>query len=278
MRWAFFGTDDFSVIVLTELAQAGLKPDLIVGTPDQPQGRHLILTPPPIKIWAEAHQVPIIQPTSLKKDFSFPTGPWDFFLVASYGKIIPQALLAIPAHSVLNIHPSLLPLYRGPSPLQTAILNGDRESGVTIMQVDPEMDHGPIIAQSKIALADNYDYLSLEKKLAKLGAQLFTQIIPDWLAGKITAVQQDHDQASYTRKFLKTDGAINLADPGLANYRKYLALTPWPGVFTELKRGAQVWRVIIKQAHLDQGQLVIDRVLPAGRKEISWIEFQRGLH
>lgn len=277
MRWAFFGTDKFSVLVLAELAKAGFRPDLIVSTPDQPQGRHLALTPPPVKIWAEAKQISIIQPASLKKDFAFPTGPWDFFLVASYGKIIPATLLEIPARSVLNIHPSLLPRYRGPSPLQTAILNGDAETGVTIMQVDPEMDHGPIIAQTKIELADNYNCLALETKLATLGAQLFTKTIPGWLAGQIPVIKQDRNQASYTRKFLKTDGELNLADPGLKNYRRYLALHPWPGVFTYARHRGQALRFIIKQAHLDQGQFIIDRVVPAGRQEISWLEFERGL-
>ncbi len=277
MRWAFFGTDEFSVLVLAELAKAGLEPDLIVATPDQPRGRHLILSPPPIKIWAETNKVPIIQPSSLKKDFEFPAGPWDFFLVASYGKIIPANLLGIPTRKVLNIHPSLLPLYRGPSPLQNAILNGDRETGVTIMQVDPEMDHGPIIARAKTALADDYNYPELEIESAKLGATLFIKIIPDWLAGKITAVDQDHSQSTYTRKFLKADGELNLTDLGPTNYRKYLALNPWPGVFTFVKHQNQNLRLIIKQAHLEADRFIIDRVIPEGRQEISWTEFQHGL-
>ncbi|OJI06852.1 MAG: methionyl-tRNA formyltransferase [Candidatus Vogelbacteria bacterium CG22_combo_CG10-13_8_21_14_all_37_9] len=277
MKWAFFGTDEFSVLVLVELAKTGLKPDLIISTPDQVQGRHLTLSPPPIKIWAQKNKIPLLQPESLKKDFIFSSGSWDLFLVASYGKIIPESILEIPTHQVLNIHPSLLPLYRGPSPLQSALLNGETETGVTIMLVDPEMDHGPILAQEKIDLTEGTNYLVLEKHLAILGAQLFAKIIPTWLTGQIKAGVQNHALATYTRKFLKADGEINLADSGLTNYHKYQALHPRPGVFTYLNHKKQPLRIIIKQAHLEADQFIIDRVIPEGRKEITWTEFQNGL-
>lgn len=277
MKWAFFGTDEFSVLVLAELAKAGLKPDLIISTPDQVQGRHFTLIPPPVKIWAQKNNISLLQPESLKKDFIFPTDSWDLFLVASYGKIIPESILKIPAHQVLNIHPSLLPLYRGPSPLQSALLNGATETGVTIMLVDAEMDHGPILAQEKIDLPNDTNYLILQKQLATLGAQLFTKIIPAWLTGQIKTKDQNHALATYTRKFLKADGEINLADSGLINYHKYQALHPRPGVFTYLNHKKQPLRIIIKQAHLEADQFIIDRVIPEGRKEISWTEFKNGL-
>src|SRR3989344_3665792 len=123
----FFGTDEFAVIVLEELGAAGPTPDRIVTAPDRPKGHKLILTPPPVKIWAQENKVAFIQPASLKKDFDyslFPI-PCSLFIVASYGKIIPKQILGIPTHGTLNVHPSLLPKYRGPSPIQAAILNGD---------------------------------------------------------------------------------------------------------------------------------------------------------
>ena len=157
--FAFFGTDEFSVVVLNTLKNLGFVPSFIITTPDQPKGRKMILTPPPVKVWAEENKIKIIQPTSLKNideqsrhalDGLNDQGLPLIFLVASYGKIIPKNILDIPTHGTLNIHPSLLPKYRGASPLETAILSGDTETGVTIIKLDEEMDHGPILIQESL--------------------------------------------------------------------------------------------------------------------------------
>ncbi len=257
MKFAFFGTDEFSVKVLDTLKEAGLLPALIITVPDQPKGRKMVITPPPAKIWAEANGIEFIQPVSLKNLEEEKLKPvWDFFLVASYGKLIPQDILAIPSHGTLNIHPSLLPKYRGPSPLETAILNGDEETGVTIMLVDALMDHGPILATEKIKLADQYNFSQLRDKLAEMGAKLVVKILPDYLASqparasKITPQAQDHSQATLTKKFTKEDGFIDQETPVLARYRKILALNPWPGTYLDYPGPKGKIRLIIKQAHL----------------------------
>ncbi len=277
MTWVFFGTDEFAVIVLQRLVKLGFKPNLLVTTPDKPRGRKLILTPPPVKVWAQENNIKFIQPASLKNFNSseLKAENYDFFLVASYGKIIPENILDISTHGTLNIHPSLLPKYRGPSPLETAILAGEKETGVSIMKLDSEMDHGPVLIQEKISLADQKDYLTLRQESAEKGAELLVKILPVYLEGKILPYPQDHLEATYTHKFSKADGEINLGDDPLTNYRKYLAFKDWPGVFFfENKNGKKV-RLKITAAHLDDGRLVIDKVIPEGKREISWKEYSQ---
>jgi len=277
MKFVFLGTDEFSVKVLETLKEKGLTPSLIISTPDKPKGRKLLLSPTPTKIWAEENKVDCIQPAKLKELETLPNEPYDFGLVASYGKIIPQALLDRPQKGTLNIHPSLLPKYRGPSPLQEAILNGDPETGVTVMLVDAEMDHGPILGEEKITLADQYDYEKLRGTLAVLGAELVAKVLPNWLEGKLTPQEQDHSAATYTRKFTKEDGGLKAEDADLTKYRKILAFRHWPGAYFFHEHGDKKIRVSVKSAHLEEGKLIFDRVIPEGRKEMDWQSFLNGL-
>ena len=306
INFAFFGTDEFAVTILEELKNAGLIPALIVTTPDQSKGRRLRLTSPPVKLWAQETKVEFIQPTSLKTlDDQFrrlsrnPDLASGLLIVASYGKIIPKDILAIPEHGTLNIHPSLLPKYRGPTPIQTAILNGDEETGVTVMLLDEKMDHGPLLGQRKYQMTNLPDdkagsklqnYLELRDELARTGGKLLAETIPNWLAGKIKAREQDHNQATFTKMITKSDGEIRFEDieqKPLEIYRKFLAYTPWPGIyFFDNLRGEEcaenLRRVKITAAHLEPSlggetsKLVIDRVIPANKKEISWKDHQRG--
>ena len=279
LNFAFFGTDEFSIQVLDTLKEKGLIPSLVITVPDQPKGRKMVLTPPLTKVWAGENGVEIIQPASLKNlDEEKLKQDWDFFLVASYGKIIPQDVLDLPAKGTLNIHPSLLPKYRGASPLETSILNGDKETGVTIMLVDAKMDHGPVVATEKIELNDRYNFEQLRDELAKKGAELIANILPDYLTGKITPQEQDHDQATVTKKFTKENGCLDPQSPALARYRKILALNPWPGTYLDYPGPKGKIRLIIKQAYLEEDKLVYDRVVPEGRKEMDWKSFLNGLH
>lgn len=267
-NFAFFGTDLFAVAVLTELARLGIKPSLIITTPDAPVGRHLTLTPPPVKVWCLENGVPFDQPVKLK-DYQLPDN-LDFALVASYGKILPAELLNQLPSKFLNIHPSLLPKYRGASPLQAAIANQETETGVTIMIVDEKMDHGPIIAQAKTPL-DQQWFEELRDETAELGAKLLAQVLPDWLAGTLTPRTQNHDHATYTKKIQKSDAEINLADDPKINFAKIRAYTPAPGAYFFAKKHGKSTRLIIKQAHLtESGELIIDRVIPEGKKEVAY--------
>ncbi len=288
LKIAFFGTPDFSVQVLNRLEAGGIIPDLIITNPDEPTGRKLIITPPPVKIWATTKNIPVIQPENLKTIPIELEQDFDLFIVVAYGKIIPESILNLPKHGTLNVHPSLLPKYRGPSPIQTAILNGDNETGVSIMLLDKEMDHGPTIAQEKITLIDWNPYSEeLRSRLAIIAGNLLKKIIPDWIGGKVKAIPQDHSLATFTKKIAKDDGYINpnllLSDGrGVDNesemaWRKIRALNPDPGAYTvvEAKNG-QKTRIKIIRAKFENNKLTIEKVIPEGKKEMGWEDWKRG--
>ena len=242
LRIAFFGTPQFAVTILDELKIAGIVPDVIVTAPDAPQGRGLTLTAPPVKVWAQKNGVAVLQPETLKQSgkdnlqiASLFDQTWDLFIVAAYGKIIPENILELPKHKTLNVHPSLLPKLRGSSPIESAILNNQRETGVTIMRLDAEMDHGPIVAQEKIEAEKTVAWPipepKLEDILAHAGGALLAKIIPDWIAGKIAEKPQDHSRATYCQKITKADGLIDLSANPYKNYLKICAYSGWPGSY-----------------------------------------------
>ncbi len=281
MNWAFFGSSNFSVIVLNELESIGLVPDLIVTTPDKPKGRGLTIESGPVKAWAEARDISVFAPTSLKTaetvDEIKNLGPWDVFLVASYGKIVTPEIFNMPKHETLNIHPSLLPKLRGPSPLEGAILS-ENETGVTIMKIDAEVDHGPIVAQKVVPLTEWPPYYGdLEQTLAKEGARLFAETVTKWVAGKIVAQDQFHSGATFTKKFLKDDLWISLDDDAQKNLRKIRAFSGNRGVYFFVKQGERDIRVIVTKASIKDGLLEIEKVKPEGKKEMSYADFERGL-
>lgn len=280
ISFVFFGTDEFAVEVLDALKTRGLGPKLIITTPDTPKGRKLVLLPPPVKIWAQKHSIESLQPQKLDditikklKAISY-----KLFVVAAYGKILPPAILRLPQRGVLNIHPSLLPRHRGPSPIQTAILEDDNKTGVTIILCDEKIDHGPILKaisylpDGKAGKLRAESYPKLRDELAKLGAQLLAEIISDWIAGKIKPVPQDDTRATYTKKILKEEGEIKLADEPELNYRKLRALTPWPGIF--FFAGGK--RIKITRARLEDNKFIIEKVIPEGKREMNYAEFRRG--
>ncbi|MDP9249706.1 MAG: methionyl-tRNA formyltransferase [bacterium] len=269
LNFAFLGGEPLAVPTLQKLYEDGLVPALIVSNPDKPQGRNLQISSPPTALWAKQQGVPLIQPEKLtRKEIG---NNFDFFVVVSYGKIIPKEILDLPKLGTINIHPSLLPRYRGPSPIVSAILNGDTETGVTVMKIDEEMDHGPILAQEKINLSGNESVRDLEKSLAELGGKLLVKVIPEFLAGKIKIAEQDHSHATYVKKIVKADGEINLEDNPEKNWRKFRAYVHWPRTFF-FQNGK---RIIVTDAALKDGKFVIKNVLPEGKKEITWEEFNR---
>jgi methionyl-tRNA formyltransferase len=277
--FVFFGTPQFAVFVLEELLREGLKPSLVVTAPDKPQGRGLLLTPSPVKVWAEKNKIPFLQPVKLDDAFvaELKTNSYELFIVAAYGKIIPKEVLDIPSHGTLNVHPSLLPKYRGASPLQSQILEGEKEIGVTIMLIDEEMDHGPIVAQQKVDVEEMPSAPKLLEILAHSGGKLLSEIIPKWIDKKIKPKEQNHEEATFTKKITKEDGLINLKnDDQYKNYLKYLALDPWPGIYFFALRREQKIRVAIKKAEFVDDKFIIKEVLPEGGKVMAFDDFLRG--
>jgi len=270
VKFVFFGTGDFATRVLEVLCQNGFTPELVVTTPDKPKGRKMILTPSPVKVFAEKNNIKFIQPNKLTRSV-LPVTRYDLFLVADYGKIIPLEIFNIPEYGALNVHPSLLPKFRGPSPIQSFILSGKEKTGVTIIKLDEEVDHGPIIASTKFK-ARNSKYKELEEKLAELGGELLVKIIPDWIDRKIKAKKQYHSQATFTKKIKKEDGLLNLNEPAENIAHKVRALTPWPGAYFF----ANGQRIIITEAETKDGKLEIKKVKPEGKKEMVFADFLRG--
>lgn len=268
---AFFGTPRFAVYILEELEKARVVPSLIITAPDRPKGRGLVLTPPPVKDWALTRDIPYLQPSSLKGDDP-DTDPlvnseWDLFIVAAYGKILPKALVDAPRHGTLNVHPSLLPKFRGASPIEAQILADERTVGVSIMKLDEQMDHGPVLAQATITLEEwPLRARELEELLAREGGALLAESLEPYLSGELKPVEQDHNQATFTKKIVKEDGRIDLAADGYQNYLKFCAYDEWPGSFF-FKDGT---RIKIVDAELKNGSFRPLRVIPEGKKEQAW--------
>jgi methionyl-tRNA formyltransferase len=277
LRFAFFGTPELATIVLDELESAGYLPTIIITTPDQKQGRGMKLTASPVKLWAQAHAIDVI-PASLDDAAAeiLHSKDCEVFIVVAYGKIIPQVILDIPPRGTFNIHPSLLPRFRGASPVRSAIL-ADEHTGVTVMQLDAEMDHGPIIAQKKVEPAQWPPHaVDFEKSLMKEGGRLLAQILPHWITGDIEPQEQNHDVATYCGKIEKEDGLLDLAADPRKNLLKIRAYEGWPGTYAYFERGGKKIRVAILDAHIDtRGTLVIDEVKPEGKKEMQYEEFMR---
>ena len=285
LKIAFFGTPDIAVMVLDELAIAGYIPALVVTNPDAPVGRKHIMTSPPAKVWATEHNIPVFQPTTLKQNDDHPMTvitdtDWDLFIVAAYGKLIPEWLLELPQYKTINVHPSLLPQLRGASPIRSAILQDIRETGVTIMQMDAELDHGPIIAQLPAVIASEHWPVAgsiLDEGLARQGGALLASIIPKWVAGELTPLAQDHAKATFCTKISKDMSElvidpVNLptGDTARETLLKIRAFDVWPETFF-IHNGK---RIKIKHATLDaSGTLRITRIVPEGKNEMNWEQY-----
>jgi methionyl-tRNA formyltransferase len=275
--FVFFGTPTYAVETLEALHVHGYTPTLIVTAPDRPQGRGLITQASPVALWAETHNIPTLKPEKITVEITeqIAQASTGVFIVAAYGKILPQKLLDIPTHGTLNVHPSLLPTYRGPSPLEAPILAGDTETGVTIIALDREVDHGPILAQEVIPLTGVEFAHELGTALFKKGGEILARILPEYIAGKITLTEQDHTRATFTKKITKEHGLVDTEkEPGTELWAKFRAYTPWPGLyfFKEHTDGTQI-RIKIKTAHHEGEQFVVDTVIPEGKKEISYKDY-----
>lgn len=270
---AFFGSPEFAVFVLDELRGHGVIPSLIISQPDKPAGRKLTMTPPAAKKWAVEHGISTFQPTTLKDPEVVQAvsdeGPWDIFIVAAYGKIIPKEVLDLPKYGALNIHPSLLPKLRGASPIQSSILTEDA-TGVSIMLMDEQMDHGPILDQETTDIQWPPKASELEKETAVQGARMIAEILPKWISGSIKEKPQDDSQATYCKKIKKEDALIDLEDDPEKNFRKIQAFSTWPRAFFFTEKNGKKNRVIITDAAIEDGKLIIKKVIPEGRKEMSY--------
>ncbi len=279
-RFVFFGTPDIAVYVLDELEQAGFVPELVVTNPDRPIGRKQILTAPPVRTWADTRGIVALQAESLRDDTLLTPlkiiEP-DLFIVAAYGKLIPAQVLAIPKFGTLNVHPSLLPKLRGASPIRSAILGDVRETGVSVMLLDTELDHGPIVAQEQTTI-DPLEWplrgRELDKLMARQGGALLAKVLPDYLAGTITPTEQEHAAATFCTKITKDTSELRINPKSLPFGKeaydallKIRAFDGWPETYFMHEEK----RIKIKDAELAiTGQLRITRIVPEGKSEMDF--------
>jgi len=293
LNFIFWGTPDVASETLEILKENGYIPSLIITAPDRPQGRKMFITPPPVKIWAIENNIPYLQPEDImelsqiflsrgshgdlagigegRREEKFARAELlqnipDFFLVVAYGKIIPEDIINMPKLGSINIHYSLLPKYRGASPVESAILNGETETGITIQKMEYRLDTGPIIIQEKVEINPEEKAGDLRKRLIKIGGELLVKILPDFVDGKVKLTPQNENEATYCKKIKKEDGEIDLnADP-IKNYNKFRAYATWPRTFF-FKDGK---RIIITDATLENGEFKILKIIPEGGKEINY--------
>jgi len=277
-KFIFFGSPLFARIVLEKLIEKNFLPLALVCNPDKPFGRKKIITPPETKkLILEKkleNQIKIFQPEILDKNFILEIKNLNpqFAIVCAYSKIIPQEILEVFPRGVLGIHPSLLPKYRGATPIQSAILNGEKESGITIYLLDEKMDHGPILSQRKTEI-QNLNFEKVLFKLAYLAGDLIIETIPNYLENKISLKYQDDLQATYTKKISNEDAYVDFFDLKKAIneggniafqiYQKILALNPEPGTWTKKDNK----RVKLLEADLVQNKLVIKKIKIEGERE-----------
>ena len=235
MRTVFMGTPGFAVPVLKTLLDAGHEVAGVYTQPDRPVGRRGRPAPSPVKEAAEEEKLPVFQPPSLKREAAqeelAELAP-DVIVVAAYGLFLPKATLDLPPLGCLNVHPSLLPKYRGPSPVAAAILRGDAETGVTLIRLDEGMDTGPILAQRETVIGSDEDGADLTVRLFGLGAELMVETLPEWAAGRVAAVPQDAAAATTTSLLKREDGEIDWSHDAARIARQVRAYQPWPGAFT----------------------------------------------
>jgi methionyl-tRNA formyltransferase len=220
----------------------------------------------------------VLQPETINEALlnALRAGSYEVYVLAAYGKILPKNILDLPKRGILNIHPSLLPKFRGASPVRAAILGNVPETGVTIIRLDEKMDHGPIVAQAKINI-EMADWPPpgrvLEEMLAREGGKLLAEVLQDYVAGGITPEPQDDSKATYCKKIVKEDGLLKLTDDPYQNFLKIRAFDGWPGAYFFAEKGGKQIRVKITDAEFKDGKLEILKVIPEGKREMDYAAF-----
>ena len=248
----FFGTPQFAVPFFLELSKdPSVEIVVVVTQPDKPVGRKQILTKPEMKVAAESLNISVLQFPSLKSAEALQTLEQfqaDLFIVVAYGKLIPQSILDLPKKGCVNVHPSLLPKYRGPSPLQNTILRGDKTSGISIMLLDAGMDTGPILAQSTIDLDPRETFSSFEEKIFAIGPKFFCETVQKWLHEEIVPIAQNDAGATVTSLLERVDGKIDWNMSAAEIDRKIRAFETWPGTWFSWNENGTDVRVAVHQA------------------------------
>jgi methionyl-tRNA formyltransferase len=300
LRIVYFGTPEFAVPALRELLGSTHRVVAVVSQPDRPRGRGQHLQPTPTRKLAESRAVRVLQPQKLRDEAflqSLRDVKPDLGVVAAYGRILPEPLLQIPRHGMINVHASLLPAYRGAAPVHRAVIAGDRETGVSIMRIVRELDAGPVFATARVPIDDEATSVEVEAALAELGAKLLVDVVDHIAAGRAVEVPQDHACATHAPKIAKEEGRIDWMLPAAAVHNLVRGLQPWPMVSIWIdgarcvvhrtsvssERSAAAPGTIVHASHgrlaiaAGQGGVVdVLQIQPEGRRVMAVAEFLTG--
>lgn len=296
----FMGTPDFSVPILQMLIQTTYNVVLVVTQPDRPKGRKRVLTAPPVKEEAIKHQIPVYQPTTITDhvDEILKYEP-DLIITAAYGQILPKKLLEAPPFGCINVHASLLPELRGGAPIHYAILEGKKETGITIMYMDEKLDAGDILTQEKITIEETDNVGTLHQKLSDLGAKVLKQTLPKLFGRQIKPIKQDESKATYAPNITREQEKIDWNQNHTQVYNHIRGLHPWPVAFTTLNgKRVKIWKAEIDFHHYEQAYpgevvqiknnqsfsvacgnqkaIIITEVQPEGKKKMTAKQFLNG--
>jgi methionyl-tRNA formyltransferase len=296
----FMGTPDFSVPVLQQLIKDGYNVIGVVTQPDRPVGRKREITPPPVKVEAVKHNIPTYQPEKLRKSEELgqllDLKP-DLIVTAAYGQILPKELLEVPKYGCINVHASLLPDYRGGAPIHYSILEGKKETGVTIMYMVEKLDAGDILTQVSVPITDEDHVGTLHDKLSVAGAKLLSETIPALIEGEIVPVKQDEEKVTYAWNITREQEKVDWSKPGEEIYNHIRGLHPWPVAYTTYReKSLKLWwakkvktaapsepgTIIEKQAEGivvatgNETAILITDLQPAGKKRMSGEQYLRG--
>lgn len=300
MRIVFMGTPDFAVPILQRLINDKYEIAAVVTQPDRPKGRKKTLTPPPVKTAALRHGIPVLQPDDIREPerandvFSYKP---DLVITAAFGQMLPKAILSLPPLGCVNVHASLLPEYRGGAPIHHALIDGKKETGVTVMYMAEKMDAGDILAQSVVPIDDTDNVGTLHDKLSVAGARLLADVLPKLEAGSLTPVPQDEEKVTYAPNIRRDDERIDWHAGGEAIFNRIRGMNPWPGAYTLYKgRVMKIWQAEkVHHAHQatpgtvisidrdgflvrsgDDVAIRVTELQPAGKKRMTSAQFLQG--
>jgi methionyl-tRNA formyltransferase len=296
----FMGTPDFSVPVLQRIIEDGHEVIAVVTQPDRPVGRKKVLTPPPVKVEAMKHGIPVYQPEKIRRQEELEPilelNP-ELVVTAAFGQILPKVLLEAPRHRCINVHASLLPELRGGAPIHYAIINGKKKTGITIMYMAEKLDAGDILTQVEVPIEETDNVGTLHDKLSIAGANLLSQTIPKLLKGELTPIKQNDEDATFAWNIKREQEKIDWSKPGAAIYDHIRGMNPWPVAYTTLNGSVlKVWgatkaeakgsgepgRVLSVEedglvvATGDETAIKITELQPAGKKKMEAGQFLRG--
>jgi methionyl-tRNA formyltransferase len=275
--FAFFGTPYVASDTLEYLLAHGYRPEVVITSPDAPQGRGLALTPCETKVVALAHNIPVLTPQKLDETARAEIASFscEYGIVVAYGKILPQTLIEQFPLGLINVHYSLLPKYRGASPVESALRKGDTVTGVTIQQLVRELDAGDILAMQEVPIEPTETTRELRPRLVQIGAELLVSILPSFENGTIERLPQDSTKATHCGKIDKSEGELNLSGDALQNWNTYRALAESPGTFFFAEKNGARLRVKIRTATFDGTYFTPERVVPEGKNEMLYSDFLR---